>query len=153
MSVQASPSKQVSISTYPTLHLHKQPRDATCNHYFLNSTTASTHISATMTVVTDTSTTQVTSGIQNLNMDSTAKKLDFGATDKENKPFDADLAKLEAEIDAEHHANKKASEAKKIAPTLKPEEAAEPLLTENPQRFVLFPIKYHEVCHASQASP
>ncbi|CCC11503.1 hypothetical protein SMACR_02161 [Sordaria macrospora] len=88
---------------------------------------------------------QVTSGIQNLNMDSTAKKLDFGATDKENKPFDADLAKLEAEIDAEHHANKKASEAKKIAPTLKPEEAAEPLLTENPQRFVLFPIKYHEI--------
>ncbi|KAK1777294.1 ribonucleotide reductase [Copromyces sp. CBS 386.78] len=95
--------------------------------------------------VTDTSTTQVTSGIQNLNMDSPAKTLDFGATDKENKPFDADLAKLEAEIDAEHNANKKASEAKKIAPTLKPEEAAEPLLTENPQRFVLFPIKYHEI--------
>lgn len=88
---------------------------------------------------------QVTSGIQNLNMDGAAKKLDFGATDKENRPFDKDLAKLEAEIDAQHNANYKASEAKKIAPTLKPEEANEPLLTENPQRFVLFPIKYHEI--------
>ncbi|CAD6506141.1 BgTH12-07071 [Blumeria graminis f. sp. triticale] len=31
------------------------------------------------------------------------------------------------------------------APTIKPEEADEPLLQENPNRFVLFPIKYHEV--------
>lgn len=28
---------------------------------------------------------------------------------------------------------------------LKPEEADEPLLQENPNRFVVFPIKYHEV--------
>lgn len=108
-----------------------------------------------MTSLTDTNTTtQVTAGIQNLNMDnSPAKQLDFGASDKENKPFDADLAKLEAEIDAEHNANKKAAEAKKVAPTIKPEEADEPLLAENPQRFVLFPIKYHEVRHASQSLP
>lgn len=33
-----------------------------------------------------------------------------------------------------------------IAPTLKPDEADEPLLRENASRFVLFPIKYHEVC-------
>ena len=32
-----------------------------------------------------------------------------------------------------------------VAPTIKAEEADEPLLQENPQRFVLFPIKYHEV--------
>lgn len=32
-----------------------------------------------------------------------------------------------------------------VAPTLRPEEADEPLLRENPNRFVLFPIKYHEV--------
>ena len=31
------------------------------------------------------------------------------------------------------------------AHTLKPEEADEPLLQENPDRFVIFPIKYHEV--------
>ena len=27
------------------------------------------------------------------------------------------------------------------------DEADEPLLVENKNRFVLFPIKYHEVCH------
>lgn len=32
-----------------------------------------------------------------------------------------------------------------VAPTIKEEEAVEPILQENPQRFVLFPIKYHEV--------
>lgn len=31
------------------------------------------------------------------------------------------------------------------AATIKKEEQHEPLLQENPQRFVLFPIKYHEV--------
>lgn len=31
------------------------------------------------------------------------------------------------------------------APTIKELEAEEPLLQENPHRFVLFPIKYHEV--------
>ena len=34
-----------------------------------------------------------------------------------------------------------------VAPTIKEEEAIEPILQENPQRFVLFPIKYHEVRH------
>lgn len=32
-----------------------------------------------------------------------------------------------------------------VATTLKEEEAVEPILQENPQRFVMFPIKYHEV--------
>ena len=32
-----------------------------------------------------------------------------------------------------------------VAPTLKVEEASEPILRENPNRFVLFPIKYNEV--------
>lgn len=32
-----------------------------------------------------------------------------------------------------------------VAPTIKNSEADEPLLQENPNRFVLFPIKYHEV--------
>ena len=85
-------------------------------------------------------------------MESPVKKLDFSAANKENAPFDADLATLEAEIDAKH-VEKSAmgttkTEAAKVAvaPTIKPEEADEPLLQENPQRFVLFPIKYHEVC-------
>lgn len=32
-----------------------------------------------------------------------------------------------------------------VASTIRKEEAHEPLLQENPHRFVLFPIKYHEV--------
>ena len=32
-----------------------------------------------------------------------------------------------------------------VAPTIKPGDSDEPLLQENPHRFVLFPIKYHEV--------
>lgn len=43
-----------------------------------------------------------------------------------------------------------------VAPTIKEEEASEPILQENPNRFVLFPIKYHEVRtrpnHVSDAS-
>lgn len=82
-------------------------------------------------------------------MESPIKKLDFSAADKENAPFNADLATLEAEIDANHQkfTMEPAKETAKpaVAPTIKPEEADEPLLQENPQRFVLFPIKYHEV--------
>lgn len=32
-----------------------------------------------------------------------------------------------------------------VAPSIKEDEAEEPILQENPHRFVLFPIKYHEV--------
>ena len=32
-----------------------------------------------------------------------------------------------------------------VAVTIKEDEEVEPILQENPQRFVLFPIKYHEV--------
>lgn len=32
-----------------------------------------------------------------------------------------------------------------VAPTIKEDETCEPILQENGQRFVLFPIKYHEV--------
>ena len=40
---------------------------------------------------------------------------------------------------------KAVDETKSVAATIKETEADEPLLQENPQRFVLFPIKYHEV--------
>ena len=36
-------------------------------------------------------------------------------------------------------------EPPKVAPGIKDNESDEPLLQENPHRFVLFPIKYHEV--------
>jgi ribonucleoside-diphosphate reductase subunit M2 len=87
-------------------------------------------------------------------MESPIKKLDFTGANKENAPFDADLATLEAEMDAAQQQKsglpKKEEPKASVAPTIKPEEADEPLLQENPQRFVLFPIKYHEVRHASR---
>ncbi|KAK4106899.1 hypothetical protein N658DRAFT_555666 [Parathielavia hyrcaniae] len=89
---------------------------------------------------------QAASAIEGLKMESPVKKLSFAAN-KENAPFDADLATLEAEFDANHKTTMNKTEEPKaaVAPTVKPEEADEPLLQENPQRFVLFPIKYHEI--------
>jgi ribonucleoside-diphosphate reductase subunit M2 len=76
--------------------------------------------------------------------DSPAKKLNFEAVGKENIPFNADAPIVDAiEIKKPIVEEEKAVTA--VAPTIKPEEADEPLLQENPQRFVLFPIKYHEV--------
>ena len=75
--------------------------------------------------------------------DSPAKKLDFTASNKENLyandtvaiPVvgipDLDDLDIPAEV--------------KVPEGLKEEEQDEPLLQENAQRFVLFPIKYHEV--------
>lgn len=80
--------------------------------------------------------------------DSPARKLNFEAADKENAPAnipalvmdDLELKKPLVEV---YDAKKEVTPA--VAPTIKPEEAHEPLLQENPHRFVLFPIKYHEV--------
>ncbi|KAL1880491.1 hypothetical protein VTK73DRAFT_5878 [Phialemonium thermophilum] len=94
---------------------------------------------------------QAASAIETFKIESPVKKLDFNPADKENKPFDADLATLEAEIDAKYSEEKTSSELTKkeekpaVSPTTKNEEADEPLLQENPGRFVLFPIKYHEI--------
>ena len=76
--------------------------------------------------------------------DSPAKKLNFDIADKENMNHDTpvvdelDLKKPQVEL-----VKQEAKPA--VAPGIKAEEADEPLLQENPQRFVLFPIKYHEV--------
>ncbi|KFX87224.1 hypothetical protein V490_08426 [Pseudogymnoascus sp. VKM F-3557] len=84
------------------------------------------------------------SSLENLKMnDSPAKKLDFAAVGKENLPFDA-----QAPVDAVVETKKTVvaePDLSLIAPTIKPEEADEPLLQSNPNRFVLFPIKYHEI--------
>jgi ribonucleoside-diphosphate reductase subunit M2 len=83
-------------------------------------------------------------------MESPIKKLDFGVADKENKPFDdAAIAALSEQVDAEHtpkvEETKKDDKTSVVASGIKAEEVDEPILRENPQRFVLFPIKYHEV--------
>lgn len=80
--------------------------------------------------------------------ESPVKKLQFQAAGKENVPFDADAPAVD--IDAKKPIEEvKEEKAVMVAPTIKPEESDEPLLQENPHRFVLFPIKYHEVRVAS----
>lgn len=74
------------------------------------------------------------------------KKINFEAVGKENIPHDVPV------VDDLNLKNPVLEVAKKeerkpvVAPTIKEEEANEPLLQENPHRFVLFPIRYHEVC-------
>lgn len=81
--------------------------------------------------------------------DSPVKKLNFNAADKENAPLNTD-APIAADVEVKKPIleDVKADNVVAVA-TIKPEEADEPLLQENPQRFVLFPIKYHEVGVAS----
>lgn len=87
-------------------------------------------------------------------MESPIKKLDFGTADKENKPLDdAAVDALSEQIDADHkpkvEETKDTKQTAAVAPGIKAQEVDEPILQENPQRFVLFPIKYHEVRDAS----
>jgi ribonucleoside-diphosphate reductase subunit M2 len=87
-------------------------------------------------------------------MNSPIKKINFEAVGKENIPVNAD-APIDP-INTPGYAKPlllpgvnlevaKKAEVVEVAPTIKPEEADEPLLQANSQRFVLFPIKYHEV--------
>ncbi|KAI4704816.1 Ribonucleotide-diphosphate reductase (RNR), small subunit [Alternaria sp. Ai002NY15] len=92
-----------------------------------------------MSALESTPSKQVASAIDSLKMnDSPAKKLDFSPAQKENtfKPIVGIPDDFEDDFE----------EVKPtVAPTIKEEEAEEPLLQENPGRFVLFPIKYHDV--------
>lgn len=88
--------------------------------------------------------------------DSPVKKLNFEPTDKENTPLPPaplpalDVAKDNKPLIEEAVVEKPVvKEAPKVVPSIKELEASEPLLQENPHRFVLFPIKYHEVSFTS----
>merc|ERR1712144_104656 len=87
-------------------------------------------------------------GIESLKMgDSPAKKLNFGAANKENEPLNTDAPVFE-DIEVKKPVVedvKKAEIQAMVAKGFKPEEADEPLLRENAKRFVLFPIKYNEI--------
>lgn len=83
--------------------------------------------------------------------ESPAKKLSFEPIGKENLQsmfHDVDGPELKKPVTE----MVKVEEKLPVAPTIKPEEADEPLLRENPHRFVLFPIKYHEVSLVPSAS-
>ncbi|KAI1378221.1 small subunit of ribonucleotide reductase [Hypoxylon crocopeplum] len=88
---------------------------------------------------------KATSAMESLNMESPIKKLDF-SVGKENAPFDAEVDAIANEIESQKPTTIEMEQEKpSVAPTIKSEEADEPILQENPQRFVLFPIKYHEI--------
>jgi hypothetical protein len=76
--------------------------------------------------------------------DSPIKKLDFHPEDKENMPeaveptVSSDLTATKPTVEA-----KAAPASTPVAKTIKELEAEEPLLKENPHRFVLFPLQYH----------
>jgi ribonucleoside-diphosphate reductase subunit M2 len=72
--------------------------------------------------------------------DSPVKKLSFEPAEKENTP-----AVVDASATTQIKEKPVVQEAPKVAPGIKELEANEPLLQENAHRFVLFPIKYHEV--------
>jgi ribonucleoside-diphosphate reductase subunit M2 len=101
---------------------------------------------------------QAASAIESLKMESPVKKLDLGAAGKENQPLNTEVTTLAAQMEAYKALNKPSEAPKKQVQetqVVKSNENDEPLLRENPQRFVLFPIQYHEVCihlkeHASR---
>ncbi|KAL4761761.1 ribonucleotide-diphosphate reductase subunit RNR2 [Aspergillus foveolatus] len=85
---------------------------------------------------------QAASSLENLKMnDSPVKKLNFEAAGKENAPVSNPIV----DVPATKPATEKPAEPSKAALDVKAIEANEPLLQENPHRFVLFPIKYHEI--------
>lgn len=90
---------------------------------------------------------QAASAIEAFKMESPVKKLNFTAAGKENAPLDADVAAIADQIETQKPVKEKSEEVKteKTVVVSKPQEMDEPLLQENPQRFVLFPIKYHEI--------
>ncbi|KAJ9660835.1 Ribonucleotide-diphosphate reductase (RNR), small subunit [Coniosporium apollinis] len=75
--------------------------------------------------------------------DSPAKKLDVTLENKENIEVAVPIVGIPDLDDFEDEEEQEPT----VAATVKPEEAIEPLLHENAQRFVLFPIKYHEIWH------
>ena len=85
-------------------------------------------------------------------MESPVKKLDLGIANKENEFQDPAVATLAQDLDAKHAATKAPEEPAKI-PDLRSDELEEPILKENPHRFVLFPIQYHEVRDALPPPP
>ncbi|KAG6059279.1 Ribonucleotide-diphosphate reductase (RNR), small subunit [Claviceps sp. LM77 group G4] len=91
---------------------------------------------------------QAASALNLLKMESPVKKLDFGISNKENMLDVAAFHALGKRTEADPKTPtevKKEADALIVAQAVKSEECDEPLLQENPQRFVLFPIKYHEI--------
>lgn len=125
MSAQATPSKQVRI---------------------LATAAAKRAIACTSPRANDAC--QAASAIADLSMnDSAAKKLDFSGEWEDDNVARPVKGIPDLDDEPEEEINHPST-----APTIRKEEAHEPLLQENPHRFVLFPIKYHEVRVYTDAS-
>ncbi|PGH19423.1 ribonucleoside-diphosphate reductase small chain [Polytolypa hystricis UAMH7299] len=90
---------------------------------------------------------QAASSLETLKMnDSPVKKLAFEPTGKENTPI---TSNVDVDVDLKKPILGVVKPAEPEAPATSPSildlEADEPLLQENAHRFVLFPIKYHEI--------
>ncbi|GJC86809.1 ribonucleoside-diphosphate reductase small chain [Colletotrichum liriopes] len=85
---------------------------------------------------------QAAAALDSFKMESPVKKLSFNAADKENQPIASDVATATENIDLQ---TKPTQEIAKQQAKPAEQELDEPLLQENGQRFVLFPIKYHEI--------
>jgi len=110
-------------------------------HYFQSFITRSRTTIAMAAQITPSK--KAASAIENLKMgDSPAKKLDFTVENKENSGVAVPVAGIP---DIPEPVEAKDESAPSVASTIKPHEANEPLLQENPQRFVLFPIQHHDV--------
>lgn len=127
MSVQLTPSKQV-IQSNSARHELLVTSYTTANAFLL----------------------QAASAIDTLKMnDSPAKKIDFSILDKENRPYDAAAPVVDTVVEVQKPVlvEEEVQVAKPLTRVeeIRAMEAEEPLLQANPNRFVLFPLKYHEV--------
>ncbi|KAF2773175.1 hypothetical protein EJ03DRAFT_324217 [Teratosphaeria nubilosa] len=85
------------------------------------------------------------SAFESLKMESPVKRLDFQSeADKENIHMRYESDEVAVPIKGIPELPEEEKEPS-VAPGIKDDEAVEPILQENPQRFVLFPIKYHEI--------
>lgn len=127
-----------SLSAYIQQH-HERP-----NHAFQEG--SSMTLSPPRFLASANSSTQAASALENFKMESPAKPGVQVEANKENmERYESDEIAVPIKgIPMSDEPEKE--EAPAVAPGIKEEEAVEPILQENPQRFVLFPIKYHEVC-------
>lgn len=131
MATEITPSKQVSVEKTPLSRL----RATRNNGHFVQTNRVS----------------QAASAIDSLKMESPVKKLDFGVSNKENMLDVAAFHALGKQVEDDRKTPtevQKELDTTAVARDINSDECDEPLLQENSQRFVLFPIKYHEVCDA-----
>lgn len=93
---------------------------------------------------------QAAEALENFNMESPMKQPNFTTASEEKENIISDEVAVPIKGIPMLDDLPEPEEAKpSAAPGIKGDEANEPILQENPNRFVLFPIKYHEVSHTN----